>query len=481
MSDFENEPNTSPQATSPPSRSLATSGNGDHSKGDNISNISSGDDLFGDGGSVDDSIDGGDEQMSDRPLSEHGLESDIDDEDAGRRYSYSHGDGVREATKEEFVMDTDLFRHRVPKPVDGTLQSLRIPAFILINPEAYDADAYEPTALELENSITKNSRSVARYRKEPTTGALQSNAAIYRWNDGSVTLAIGDEHFEVLTKSLAPPASKSYQELQDAHYYAAAAHLSSSLLLTVGHVTEQYSVRANRTVEDDALQRLADRLQAASQTVAQQSANMIIRTLRDPELAKREAELAEKERERARRRRETAAARLDGVVGAGRVGSGGWGAGGTLSINDLEGGSGGGASRRGGAGRKRGLPSAPRTKRRRPDYDSDDELPQGLRRNDEYDRADDFIAPSDDELSDEEDENDDEADDEEEEILEDEDEEANKRATARLVKRRKTAEATDQTDDADSDGPTRSRAGAAADGGRRNRRHVINDDDDDYE
>ena len=111
---------------------------------------------------------------------------------------------------------------------------------------------------------------------------------------------------------------------------------------------------------------------------------MIIKTTQDPELQKKQAEQAEKERMKAQRRRETAAAKMDGI---GRYKSGG------LSIGDLEGG-----RRAPGAGRKRGAPGAARTKRRRPEYDSDDELPQGARRQDEYDMEDDFIVASDEEL-----------------------------------------------------------------------------------
>ncbi|EFW99702.1 lipid acyl hydrolase [Grosmannia clavigera kw1407] len=475
MSDSENERLESPAIESP-----IDAGDDDN---DNVNgDLDSGDDLFGDGGGGDD---------DDGQLSEHSLGPEDEEPE---RYGDEDDEGDEpQVTKEELVMDVDLFRHRVPKPSDGTLQSLRVPPFIRICPEEYDADTYEPTAFELKDSHSQHPKSVARFRRDAATGALQSNAAFYRWDDGSVTLAIGDEHFEVLTKSLAPasatgkgtststkPGAKaagSYQELQDAHYYAAAAHLSSSLLLTVGHVAEQYSVRANRTVADDALQRLTDRLHAASQTSAGQTTNMmIIRTMRDPELAKKEAELAEKERERARRRRENASARLDGGFGGGGGGgsrSNRSGAG-ALSISDLEGGGRRGGP--GGSGRKRGGggAGAPRAKRRRPEYDSDDELPHGARRNDEYDKEDDFIAPSDDDMSDEnggDDDDEEELDDED-----DEDEEEERRGAkhhkARRAKRQRAASAEDEdAQDAEADPDDDMPA-------RRARRHIIDDDDD---
>ena len=501
MSDSEGHIESPAAATSPPADSP----------------VADDDDLFGDGGSDDDnnkdddSNKGGNDdndnddddegQLSDQPLSEHGLDSDDDDD--GARYG---DDGERRSrqqqqkqqqTREEVVMDVDVFRHRTPKSVDGNvsccscsdtrlclsfcpllllwqaaanpfplpspqLQSLRIPPFIKISPQEYNPDTFEPSAFDLENSLAKIPHSVARFRRDPATGAVQSNTTIYRWSDGSVTLAVGDEHFEVLTKGLADPETLTdkggYQELKDAHYYAAAAHLSSSLLLTVGHVTAQYSVRANRTVADDALKRLTDRLQAAAQA-PDQKANMIIRTVRDPELAKKEAELAEKERERAKRRRETAAARLDGSHTGSRSG---WG-GGALSVGDLEGGGGG---RRGGGARRKSGAGGARAKRRRDEYDSDDELPQGARRNDEYDKGDDFIAPSDDDMSDEGGDDDEE---EEEELDDEDDDEDDRRGSSRRTKRQKTVESDDDDADGDDDLPA----------ARRNRRHIIDDDDDD--
>ncbi|KIH94931.1 RNA polymerase-associated protein LEO1 [Sporothrix brasiliensis 5110] len=425
--------------------------------------IASGDDLFGGG---DDDDEG---QLSDQPLSEHGLDSDDDRDEDGERYGEDGGRSARQQqrqTREETEMDVDMYRHRTPKSTDGNLQSLRIPPFIKMNPEEYRPDTFVPTDFDLENSLAKNPHSVVRFRRDPETGAVQSNTAIYRWSDGSVTLAVGDEHFEVLTKGLADPEHLTekggYQELQDAHYYAAAAHLSSSLLLTVGHVTAQYSVRANHTVADDALKRLTDRLQAATQS-PDHTANMIIRTVRDPELAKKEAELAEKERERAKRRRETAAARLDGSASVG--GRSGWG-GGALSVGDLEGG-----GRRGGGRRKGGSGGAgARAKRRRDEYDSDDELPQGARRNDEYDKGDDFIAPSDDDVSDEEGGEDDDEEEEEEELDDDDDDDEDDRrgGSSHRAKRQKTAEAEDDDAEGDDDLPA----------ARRNRRNIIDDDDD---
>lgn len=310
-------------------------------------------------------------------------------------------------------------------------------------PTLYDRDTFEPTDQDVDNAKSDNPKVEVRVRKDAVTGQLQGNTMIHRWSDGSVTISVGDQHFEVNTKILAPPADKPYQELQDAHYYAAAADLNSNHYMMVGHIQEQYSVRPGKDVEDDALAKLAERMQAASR--GGHEGDMIIKTMHDPEQRKREAEQAEKERMKAQRRRETQAAKMDGAQRYPRGAAGG------LSITDLEGG------RRAGGSRKRAAGGG-KPKRRRPEYDSDDDLPSGARRaGDDYDLQDDFIAPSDDENSDEVEEED-----EEEEELDDEDELPRR-------KRQRTAEADDADGDDDED---------TGHGRSRQRRQVIDDDED---
>jgi RNA polymerase-associated protein LEO1 len=274
---------------------------------------------------------------------------------------------------------------------------------------------------------------------------MQSNTNIYRWSDGSVTLAIGDEHFEIQSKPLAPPSNKPYNEVQDAHYYAAAAHLVTNSLLIVGHVTEQYSVRPNEELQDHALERLKAELAGAKKDG---TTGMIIATNQDPELLKKRAEQAEKEFAKAQRRKETATARADG---SSRY------KGGLLSVGDLEG-------RRGaaGAGRKRGAPGGPK-KHRAPDYDTDDE-PTGNRRANDYDMGDGFLVDSEEESEEVEDDDDDE----EEELLDDDEEEEDE---APKRKRQRTAEPDDDVE-GEEEAPAHTES-------KSRRRRVIADDEDD--
>ena len=321
---------------------------------------------------------------------------------------------------------------------------MRVPKFIKFMPEEYVVDSFEPSDFDVVNAKSDRPKHVARFRKDGSSGELQSNTNIYRWSDGSLTISVGGEHYEIGKKALAPGPDKPYNELHDGHYYAAAAELGSNLLMTVGHLTEQFNVRPNKAVGDDALAALAERMAQASK--ANNDGDMIIRTTRDPELQKKQAEMAEKERLKAQRRRENAALKMDG--GLGRSGRGG------LSIGDLEGGRGFGS------GRKRGLPGSTKPKRRRPEYDSDDDLPQGVGRREDYDLDDGFLVGSDEE------EMESGAEEDEEEILDDDDED---RAPRR--KRQRTPRSEDDMDAEGDDAETLEPSG------RSRRRNIIDEDD----
>lgn len=299
-----------------------------------------------------------------------------------------------------------------------------------------------------------------RYRKNPSTGKLESNTVVYKWSDGSTTISVGEQHYVLQAKPLAPAVdNKAYLEVQDSHSYVAAPSIASQMLVTVGHMSNQYTVRPNKDVEDDALERLQRSLEAATKAKKGDDKNgpRVITNTQDPELQKKRAELAEKERVKAQRRRDTAAekANLPRRPGGG------------LSVDDLEG---RGGRRAPGSGRK---PPGAKRPRRRPEYDSDDDLPRGKTREDEYDKEDDFLASSDEDL--EEGQDDDEE--EEEEMIDDDSE--REEPKAKKLKRSKPEE----TSDADAEADLEDDVGAApvtgeSAAGRGRNRNIIEDDDD---
>ena len=420
----------------------------------------------------DDELDSGDDEGRQDRLPDDGHDEDID---------YNTG---REANIQESI----IYRHPLPKPVDGEvsffsagsstmltlvqLNALRLPKFLGIDPISYESSKFEmpvsdhhTTSKSPNFSACATASSTMRYRKDQSSGKLESNTVVYKWSDGSTTISVGEQHFELQTKPLAPPRdSKTYQEVQDSHSYFASPSVNSQLLVMVGHMINQYTVRPNKDIEDDALEKLQKSLAAATRGVGAKGDDKngpeLITNTQDPELQKKRAEIAEKERMRAQRRRDTAAER------ANLNRSGGRGLGG-LNLDDLEGRAG---RRIPGSGRK---PSAKRP-RHRPDYDSDDDLPRGRTREDEYDKEDGFLASSDEDLEEEVAD-----DDEEEEMLDDDSDEPK----AKKQKSSKPDEGTDEDADAeadldDVDPPAAPAAGEPA-AGRGRKRNVIEDDEED--
>jgi RNA polymerase-associated protein LEO1 len=345
-----------------------------------------------------------------------------------------------------------------------------MPKFLGIEPRAFESQTFKiPTSDHHSETKSANfsasavAASTIRYRKNPSTGKLESNTVVYRWSDGSTTIGVGDQHYELQGKPLAPPRdSKTYQEVQDSHAYLASPSIASQLLVIVGHMTNQYTVRPNKDIEDDALEKLQKSLAAATRGGHKggddKGGPELITNTEDPELQKKKAELAEKERMRLQRRRETAAEKAN-IPKHSLGGRGG------LSVDDLEGRSG---RRAPGAGRNKG----PKPRRRRPEYDSDDELPRGRNREDEYDKEDDFLASSDEEELAEGD------DDDEEELLDESDREQPK------SKRQKTSKAADLSDadadaEADLDDDEAPVAGGSTEPAGRGRKRLIIEDDDD--
>jgi RNA polymerase-associated protein LEO1 len=317
-----------------------------------------------------------------------------------------------------------------------------------------------------------------RYRKNLGTEKLESNTIMSRWSDGTVTLTIGDKTYELLAKPLAPELrdrdGKGYQDVLDSHQYVATPYVESQVLHIVGHMTNQFSVKPNKEIDDDALEKLQSSLSAATKGGHKRDNKdgiAIISSTQDPESQKKEAEMLEKEKLKAQRRRENAAARIEQQAGRVRSGMGGG-----LSIDDLE----RGASRFPGSRKKRAAPVGPRRARRKADYDSDDEdAPRGRNREDEYDLEDDFLAPSDDDLEGEGD-----GDESEEEIDEGSEDESPKMKKQKTSMSKADADAEGDSD-VDAEGeiddavvPHEPLATGEATAGRSRRRVIIDDEED---
>ncbi|KAL1878634.1 hypothetical protein Daus18300_001909 [Diaporthe australafricana] len=417
-----------------------------------------GDDLFGDDGSdasliADNPPLPSDDELASEPDRQRSQRSET------REAAGGDGEGER---REKTVSEEVIFRHGLPKTKDGNMQAAKVPNFLRFLPTEYKSDEFHPSEWAIENSLRKIPTNLIRYRRNPKTGELESNANIYRWSDGSLTMQVGEEHFDIQIKDQVPPANKPYIPDRDAHRYIAAAHMGHGHLLTVAHINEEWTIRPDKQRVDEDTELLRERMGLAKGGMKE--GEMIITTTEDPELQKKQAEQAEKERTRAQRRRRNAEERIDGGGGGG----GGFRRGG-LSIGDLEGG------RRPTGGRKRGPGGSSKRsgggRRRNDEYDSDDDLPAGAHGNaNEYDREDDFIASSDDGMESGED-----GGEEDDDILDAVDRADRDKPRA---KRPRTAEPSDADEDADGEPEDLGPAGTAGgEHARRRMRRIVDDDD----
>lgn len=268
-----------------------------------------------------------------------------------------------------------------------------------------------PSATFSAHNVAKNTLRWRRSQRDPDR--LVSNARIIRWSDGSLTLQSGanpTEQYELNatafaqpqraprkptpTSKPAGPGSQHHQPYDpnfDSHTYVASTHERAMLLFNTSHVTTALTVDASSTANDDALAKLQASMRQATRTQADGGLS-IISVTEDPELAKRKAEIAEREQMKAQKKLAQNAAREAERTnralskhGLGRTSGG-------LGGNDLEGD--GGPSRRRGPG---ATPSKRRAARKGMDSDTDDDMPRGRTKEDEYDKTDDFLVDSDEE------------------------------------------------------------------------------------
>jgi RNA polymerase-associated protein LEO1 len=237
----------------------------------------------------------------------------------------------------------------------------------------------------VEKNDFDNSINTIRYRVKD--GKLQGNTLLNKWSDGSYTLSIGDEIFELLPNPLAPPRTEAYQALLDSHQYVGVPYGAGSLMQIVGHLTNEFKVSPSERIRKKEAARILEKARTAGRSSnAAHGGIAILTKVEDPELQRKKAEVAEREQARNARRLESARSKQDGHSSRIRGAMGGG-----LTLDDLE-----GRSRPSASKTKRAAPAG-RRKPRREDYDTDDEMPRGRNREDEYDMEDDFLVDDEDE------------------------------------------------------------------------------------
>ena len=376
-------------------------------------------DLFGD---EDEEAEQQDEHT--RRIDDEDLDSG-DDEGRTDRVAQTVEDDEEEAEyQEQRSMNVNFAR--IPPPVGDEMYLLNMPPFLGLNHLGFHPSTYQlPTKPHDDRTDTATTPTTTKFsaydtamstvywRRDPKNASnLQSNSRIIRWSDGSLTLQLASDptkqysltttplHQNYNTKNNTLTSSKTtssapYDPTKDSNNYLVAPHGTVGFDFQITRPLDA-ALKVNPTADQDkaAILRLEQSLKKNASTF-DPFAN--VKTIRvDPEKAKREAEKAEKDIAAAARKQANARDRVD--VRKERVlGRSGFGRGG-LSVAGLEDDDGMPTTRTRTANPKGAR--RPKRNRRGSIYsdDEDENMPRGRTREDEYDREDDFVAASDEEL-----------------------------------------------------------------------------------
>lgn len=377
----------------------------------------------------------------------------------------------------------------IPQANNLQLYLLKVPAFLTIEPEAWQTTTFQPPTTDHHSksaptatfSAYNTALSTIRWRHSPSNPSeLQSNARVNRWSDGSVTLQLASDpgtQYEIDGNPLAPPqrnpvkptptsiapgekVGQKYDQTKDAYTYLVVPVESAESLRVTHKITAGLTVRQTESVTDDAIERLQAALsQAANATKVGGASGQLEATETDPELQRKQAEIAEKLQMRDRKKREHAQERerlrTDRTLGRSGLSSGRYGG---LNVGMLE------DEEMEGRGRSQGnKPRAKPRRRRNSEYSEDEDFGnKRFSKEDSYDEEDDFVAPSDEEEVVDDDEDDDDG------IVE------SQRAGTPKRDRPRPAETTGSGNDEDAEGEDDDEVPQA----RTKRRRIVDDEDD---
>ncbi|KAF1930959.1 uncharacterized protein M421DRAFT_418442 [Didymella exigua CBS 183.55] len=361
------------------------------------------DDLFGDGGDVEE-----EPAVEQRQLDDEELDSGDDEGRADRAPALVEYEQEQQTLS---FMETDIARHAIPEPSDGELYLLKVPRFLALEPNAFNhktfqapiTDHHSKFAASEHFSAYDTAMSTIRWRRSPSNHAeLQSNARILRWSDGSFTLQFANDpttQFDIDANTLAPPqvnpriptptsSKRSAKGDKESYTYLVAPYEEAQIMRVTNKFTTALNVVPAVNMKDAALEKLQNDLAAAASRGRDEADQAIsfVNVDEDPDLIRQREEATFKERQRQQRAREKhaerQAERANRGVGGRSVRTAG------LSIGDLE----------DDDGAPRARKPKPKSGLRR-DWSDDEDYGRGAGRNreDDYDEEDDFIAASDEE------------------------------------------------------------------------------------
>lgn len=263
------------------------------------------DDLFGEENESGNEIDSG-KGSGDGGIGEEGDGND----DLGLNIDDGDEEVEEEEEKEEEIKEADLTLERHPRshtPMGGDAFSFPLPRFLFVEPTPFTPNLFEQQLKEFiaSNQINSDSESTLRssiqFKKLQLTNTIrwryaktknndlykQSNANIIEWEDGSKSLKIGNEYFDIKTNQ------------NDDNILA---FKNGETLMPLVDLNKSIQILPP-SMKSRAHQILATTLAKNMKMKKSKRINTIV-TNEDPELKAREVTRAQKEIEKARRRQE---------------------------------------------------------------------------------------------------------------------------------------------------------------------------------
>lgn len=251
------------------------------------------DDLFGD-----DSNDDNDDTLKEKSSNNLNIDQDSDDED-------EEEEGTADEEEELKQADLTLERHpRSHKLKDNNAFNFPLPRFLFVDPTPFTPNIFEQQLKDFLNDLNYNEESLKssiqfqklklnntirwRYAKTKSNDLFkQSNANIIEWEDGSMSLKLGNEYFDIKTK------------LNDDNLLAFKTP-NNKILMSLINLNKSIQILPP-SMNSKAHKILANTLTKNMKMKKSKRINTIV-TNEDPELKAREVEKIQKEIEKSRRR-----------------------------------------------------------------------------------------------------------------------------------------------------------------------------------
>lgn len=232
---------------------------------------------------------------------------DVDDEkEDGEEVEQEDDDD--EAQEEEELKQADLTLERHPRshqPKDNHAYNFPLPRFLFVDPKPFTPNLFEEQLKEFISGMstddTSSLKSSIQFKKLQLMNTIrwryaktnsnelfkQSNANIIEWEDGSMSLKLGNEYFDIKTKA------------NDDNLLAVQT-VENNTLMSLVNMDHSIQILPP-SMKSRAHQILASTLTKNMKMKKSKRINTIV-TSEDPELKAREVEKAQREIEKARRR-----------------------------------------------------------------------------------------------------------------------------------------------------------------------------------